>query len=285
MTYPPQQPGGYGQDPYGQQGGYPQSGPQPQQGYPGGQQYGQQGQYGQDPYGQQGGYPQSGPQPQQGYPGGTQQFGQPDAYGQQQDPYGQQQGGYSAYPQEGGYGEPPKKKKTGLIVGIAIGAVVLIGGGTGLIIALNSGDDGKSAAPAASSSSEAPKSSAPKSSSSPSKSKSSSPSSSSKPTDSSGPAPGGKPSAQEVFTAAASSYSSGDKKTFLDLICRSEDHADPGKPLDDLKLEIIQPAKESGDTATGRYRATQGAKAAEGTITAAKESGTWCLKDIKADKK
>ncbi|MEV0547936.1 RDD family protein [Nocardia salmonicida] len=71
------QPGGYGQDPYGQQ--------QPQPGY------GQQ-----QPYGQ----PGHGGAPQPGY-------GQPDPYGQQQpaygqDPYGQQQG----YPQQGQYGQP-----------------------------------------------------------------------------------------------------------------------------------------------------------------------------------
>ncbi|MFD9551456.1 RDD family protein [Nocardia salmonicida] len=71
------QPGGYGQDPYGQQ--------QPQPGY------GQQ-----QPYGQ----PGHGGAPQPGY-------GQPDPYGQQQpaygqDPYGQQQ----AYPQQGQYGQP-----------------------------------------------------------------------------------------------------------------------------------------------------------------------------------
>lgn len=70
------QPGGYGQDPYGQQ--------QPQPGY------GQQ-----QPYGQ----PGHGGAPQPGY-------GQPDPYGQQQpaygqDPYGQQQG----YPQQGQYGQ------------------------------------------------------------------------------------------------------------------------------------------------------------------------------------
>ncbi|MFE9786747.1 RDD family protein [Nocardia salmonicida] len=72
------QPGGYGQDPYGQQ--------QPQPGY------GQQ-----QPYGQ----PAHGGAPQPGY-------GQPDPYGQQQpaygqDPYGQQQ---QPYPQQGQYGQP-----------------------------------------------------------------------------------------------------------------------------------------------------------------------------------
>lgn len=112
MTYPPQpgQPDPYGGQ-YGQQpGGNPQSGGFPQQGgYP--QQGGQPGQYGQ-PYGQQP-YGQPDPYGQQGQYG--QQYGQQGQYGQQ--PFGQPQGGY---------GEPPKKKKTGLIVGLGGGAVVVI---------------------------------------------------------------------------------------------------------------------------------------------------------------
>ncbi|MFD3748592.1 RDD family protein [Nocardia sp. NPDC058633] len=113
------QPGGYGQDPYGQQ--------QPQPGY------GQQ-----QPYGQ----PGHGGAPQPGY-------GQPDPYGQQQpaygqDPYGQQQG----YPQQGQYGQQqvfggaqPADLGTRfgarvidqLIVGIplSIVLVVILGSGTG----------------------------------------------------------------------------------------------------------------------------------------------------------
>jgi len=105
MTYPPQpgQPGPYGQQPGGNPppGGYPQQGGYPQHGgYP-----------------QQGGYPQSGGFPQQGQP---QQGGFPQAGGYRQPgPYGQ--------PGEGGYGQPPKKSNTGLIIGIAVSAVVAIG--------------------------------------------------------------------------------------------------------------------------------------------------------------
>ncbi|WP_020659735.1 hypothetical protein [Amycolatopsis benzoatilytica] len=137
MTYPPQQPGGYGQqpDPYGQQ--------------PGGQQpYGQpqQGGWNQGPA--SGGFPAAGAPGQGGYPQQPGQFGQqPGQQGQfgqqpgQPGQFGQQPGG-----QFGGYGaEPPKKKKTGLIVGIAIGAVVVLGGGTGLVIWLTSGSSGSAA--------------------------------------------------------------------------------------------------------------------------------------------
>ncbi|WP_410605417.1 hypothetical protein [Amycolatopsis sp. lyj-90] len=88
MTYPPQ-PG------------------QPQQG-PGGQQYPEQQQYPGQQY-QQGGYDQSGAYPQQQYPG-QQPYGQNQQYGQ-------------------GFGGPPAKpnnSKTGLLVGIAAGVVVLI---------------------------------------------------------------------------------------------------------------------------------------------------------------
>lgn len=109
MTYPPQ-PGqpdqGHGGQQYpGQQPGQPypdqQSGQQPypgqQQQYPGQQQY------------PQGGYDQSGAYPQQQYP--QQQY---PGYGQQ---YGQGFGGPPA---------PPKNNKTGLIVGIAAAAVVVL---------------------------------------------------------------------------------------------------------------------------------------------------------------
>ncbi|QGK69787.1 hypothetical protein GIY23_09880 [Allosaccharopolyspora coralli] len=128
MTYPP--PPGHGPP-------YPGQGP----GQPG--QYGPgQGGHGQQPPQQPGGhYPPSGPQPgsgpPQGYPGhGNQGYGHP-AYGQQPG-YGPQ--GYGAPPQPGygqpqqGFGQPgpydgpPKKKKTGLVVGLAAGGVVLLGG-------------------------------------------------------------------------------------------------------------------------------------------------------------
>ncbi len=72
----------------------------------------QPGQWGQQP--QQPGLPGSAPMPQQGYPGGP-QYGQP------------------------GFGTPPPKKKTGLIVGICIAAAVVIGGAVTLILLLTGG--------------------------------------------------------------------------------------------------------------------------------------------------
>ncbi|MBE1581659.1 hypothetical protein ACFORH_22145 [Amycolatopsis roodepoortensis] len=63
-------------------------------------------------YGQGPGY---GPPPGQGY-------GQQPGYGPPQPPYGPPPG-YGTP----GYGQPPKKKKTGLIVGLIVGGVVLLG--------------------------------------------------------------------------------------------------------------------------------------------------------------
>ncbi|SDK11567.1 hypothetical protein SAMN04488074_104283 [Lentzea albidocapillata subsp. violacea] len=105
MTYPPQQPGPYGQQPP-QQPGY---GQQPQPGY------GQQpGQYGQQP---------------------------PPGYGQQPGQYGQQPFG-QPYGQPGGFGgPPPKKSNTGLIIGVVVGVLVLVGGGITAAVLL-SGDSG-----------------------------------------------------------------------------------------------------------------------------------------------
>jgi hypothetical protein len=107
MTYP-QQPYGQQPDPYGQgqqpgqYGGYQQ----PQGGYqqPGGQQYDPTAQYPQPQYG--GGYDQGAQYPQYGgFPGG-------------------QYGG-------SGYGGPPEKKNTGMIVAV-VAIVVLVLGGLGI---------------------------------------------------------------------------------------------------------------------------------------------------------
>ncbi|MBW4717629.1 flagellar basal body protein FliL [Saccharothrix obliqua] len=106
-----QQPGGYPQPGFPQEGfpqqGFPQTGPQPQQGFP------QQG------FPQQG-FPQTGPQgfPQQGY-------------GQQ--PYGQQPFGYPG-------GEPPKKKRTGLVITALVAVVVLAAGTFFTVRALRDSD-------------------------------------------------------------------------------------------------------------------------------------------------
>jgi hypothetical protein len=129
MTYPPQPGGPHGQQPpqhgYGQQpqpgwGQQPQPGwgQQPQPGH--GQQPGPYGQPQQTPFGQQGG----------GYP--------------QQGPYGQQQG-FGGYGGPGG--QPPKKKNTGLIIGVIAAVVVLVGGGITAAVLLSGDSEPKTAAP------------------------------------------------------------------------------------------------------------------------------------------
>ncbi|MET0234446.1 MAG: hypothetical protein ABW224_07390, partial [Kibdelosporangium sp.] len=134
MTYPP--PGGQWQpnDPnqYPQQQPGTPSGPLPAQpGYP-----------------QQGGHPQT---PSQGYP--QQGYPQTPAQGYPQQGYPQQQGGYpqEAYgpggqppvygaPQQGGGFPPPKKKKTGLIVGVFVAVLALVAGGIVYFVAFNRSD-------------------------------------------------------------------------------------------------------------------------------------------------
>ncbi|WP_158842100.1 proline-rich domain-containing protein [Saccharothrix deserti] len=134
MTYPG---GGGGEwppqnNPYGQ----PQQGGYPQQGQPGG--FPQQGQQ-PGGYPQQGGYPQTGPQPQQGYPQtGPQGFAQPQQPGYQQEfgqqPYGQAPQGYAG-------GEPPKKKRTGLVITAIVAVLALAAGTVATVWALRSSDD------------------------------------------------------------------------------------------------------------------------------------------------
>ncbi|MEV4614526.1 hypothetical protein AB0K43_18295 [Kitasatospora sp. NPDC049258] len=97
--------------------------------------------YGQPPYGA----------PQPGY-GQPPQYGAPapqPGYGYPQQPvpqYGAPQPGYpNAAPQQpqygGGYPQPPRKGNTGLVVGLVIGALVLVGGG---LVAMKLTDKGSS---------------------------------------------------------------------------------------------------------------------------------------------
>ncbi|MEV7522529.1 hypothetical protein [Streptomyces sp. NPDC091371] len=85
----PQQPGPYGQQPPPPPGPYGQPAPQPGYGYP------------QQPGVPQQGYPQQPPTPAYGYP-------------QQQAPYG---------------GQPPKKSKAGVIIGVVVAVAVVAGAG------------------------------------------------------------------------------------------------------------------------------------------------------------
>jgi hypothetical protein len=134
VTYPPggqwqpqdpNQPGGHPQQGYPQQGGYPQTGPQgfPQQPQTGPQGFPQQPQTGPQGFAQQ---PQTGPQ---GFP---QQYGQPQ-YGQQP-----QYGGLPA----GGYGEAPKKKGKGPVIGAIAAVVVVAVGIAATIFVLNRSEAG-----------------------------------------------------------------------------------------------------------------------------------------------
>ncbi|MFE3446208.1 hypothetical protein ACFXNW_24540 [Nocardia sp. NPDC059180] len=94
---------------------------------------------GQPPHGQQPPYGQQPPQGQQPY--GQQPYGQqPPPYGQQPQ-YGQQPGQYpppGGFQQPGGYPpQQPPKKKTGLIIGLVVLALVVIGGiTTGVVLTM-----------------------------------------------------------------------------------------------------------------------------------------------------
>lgn len=130
--------------PQGPHGSYPGQPGQPPQGPPPG--YGQQGPPGQHP--PQGMPPQGPPpgygQPSQGPPGHQQ--GPPPGYGQQppQGPPGQYppQGPPGQYPPGyGPQGAGAPKKKTGLIIGGAIGAVLLVVAIGGVLVFVNSGGE------------------------------------------------------------------------------------------------------------------------------------------------
>ena len=122
-----QQPNGYGMPQPNMQAGMPGQTPQPGYGMPG--------------QGMQSGYDAPGQTPQPGYgmPGQTPQpgYGAQPGYGMPQQP------GYGMPQQPAGGNQPPKKKKTGLIVGLIILAVVLIGGGIFAFMKLGKKDGSK----------------------------------------------------------------------------------------------------------------------------------------------
>lgn len=215
MTYPPQPGQPYGQDPQGQQpDGYPQQ-PYPQQG-------------GWDPnaqqqHGQLQGWEQTQQYPQQGGwdPNAQQQAWDPNNPG-----YSQGFGGPPA---------PPKQNKTGLIIGIVIGVVVLIAFGvTGFVapgFLLAKGGDNNTAAPApAASSSKAP-GSAPES-----EPKSSAPSTEES-TESGGDAGSeGNPKGVQNLKDFMAKVSAGDKAGALSLVC-----ADAKEAMSD-SIDLMAPS-------------------------------------------
>ncbi|MEU0470714.1 hypothetical protein ABZ215_42540, partial [Amycolatopsis sp. NPDC006131] len=222
---------------YPQQPGQPQGGPQ-QPGYP---------------QGGQPGYPQT---PPPGFPGGAQQFGQnpyADSYATQQFP--------------GGPGGEPPKKKTGLIVGIAIAAVVVIGGAVAAILLLTGGDDNNTSA--APSTSAAP----------PASSSEKAPSSSRTPTSSSTPkgtaAPGAKSTPEETAQAIATAYSTGDKATIQSMVCASRPQSVPDIPSG-ITVTVTGSPDVTGDTAYVPVHAVGPGGTNDFELGLANEGGVWC---------
>ncbi|MBK1782935.1 hypothetical protein [Prauserella cavernicola] len=258
MTYPPPPPGGPGQPgPHGQQGLW---GQQPQQG---------------------GQFPPSGPTPQEGGlrgTGGEQQFGQPGQFGQFGQPgqfgqFGDQPPGFPGGPD----GEPPKKK-TGLIVGIAIAAIVVIGGVVALILFLTSGDDEDGAEGQNPGTDGGQQSSAPQV---PGAGESQDPGDSGD-SDGSGDAPGDSGSAgddetvvQELADRALESLTTKNAELAKEVSC-DPDSIDPAAvdQIPDGTYSQNGDIRVEGDTATIPVTLPGGE---EQELTAAKENGAWCV--------
>lgn len=118
-----QQPNGYGMPQPNMQAGMPGQTPQPGYEMPG--------------QGMQSGYDAPGQTLQPGYGAQPNMQGAQPGYGMPQQP------GYGMPQQPAGGNQPPKKKKTGLIVGLIILAVVLIGGGIFAFMKLGKKDGSK----------------------------------------------------------------------------------------------------------------------------------------------
>lgn len=246
MTYPPQQPGQ--PDPYGQQPGQP--GP-----------YGQPGQQ-PGPYGQQ-----PGPYAQQPGP-----YGQPDPYGQQfgQNPYGQQP--YGAHPGgPGGPGGEPPKKKTGLIVGISLGVVVVLAGVFAILAWVapgflledddeNSAEGENSAAPSTSQSSEPT-----------SGSETAPESSESAPSDER--APGAKSTPEATAEAIMAGFNSGNRQAVTATVCLSKPQ-EVGPIPEGVQVEVTGSAQVSGNAA--KVPAKNVSQNRDYFLVLKNEGGAWC---------
>jgi hypothetical protein len=195
-------------------------------------------------------------------------------------------GGFDAYgqPQQGGYpgGPPPKKSKTGLVVGIAIAAVLVIGGVVTLIV-VNSGS-GKNTASTSNSQTGTPAggpspTGAPQASSQgspPSSSGDSPPSTSS---DSSGGTTGSPEDVSALKAIAGklvSGFGAGDAKAVKALVC------DPTQVHDTIAPVVI--TFQSGPTfagsqATLTFAGTDQATGKQETfpLNAKKQNDNWCI--------
>ncbi|MFI7116639.1 Twin-arginine translocation protein TatA [Amycolatopsis sp. NPDC049868] len=257
MTYPPQPGQPYGQDPQGQQ---PQQG-----GWDPNQQYGQPQQQGWDQT-QQYQQPQQGWDPNQQYQQQPQQGWDPNQQGYQQ--------GY------GGPPAPPSKSKTGLIIGIVIGVVVLAAFGvTGFVAPgfLLSKDEPVAAPP---SSSQPAPTSEPKSS--PKSSTTRTPRSTE-----SGGSSSGDPEGVKVIQEFLARISSGDRPGAIALACENR-RASMGSVLDVFLPpgSTAEVKKTQGTTnlvmaeITGKVEGED----AKGTMFAQSQSGSWCVSSLLVSK-
>lgn len=254
MTYPPQQPDPYGQQPHS--GGFPAQGggygQQPQGGY--GQQ--PQGGYGQQP----GGYGQP--------PGG---YGAPDPYGQQP-PYGGGPGGPG-----GGYGEPePPKSNTGKIAAIIAAVVLLIGGAVAVTGFWKPGfflSDDKQTSGDQQTTTQPPLTTAP----------------STVPTDISTPstAPSGDSSAdaaqiEQIAATVIDGLNKKDAETVKPVSCNpdAEKQSDYDKFPPGVTWSVDGSASVTGETATIPIKASGSGGSKTSTLNFQKKDGQWCAASV-----
>lgn len=260
MTYP-QQPG----QPYGSQPGW-QPGPQGQGGYP--QQsppYGQQ-------YPQQGQYPPSGGMGQQPHPG-------PGQYGQQPPMGGGGMGGGMG----GGFGgpgpQPPKKSKTGLMVGIIVAVVAIAAFAVTAFVApgfLLSEDKGGTAATSENSGEGTGGDEG-----------GGDTGGGGEGGDSGGGDDSGGSDATALINQIVQGFQNKDSATLDGLVCPGSEPAIHGYTEEAefvQEFELQGEVQESGDTATAKAHAVlnNGEETAEGvvTLTVANKGGSWCWDDM-----
>ncbi|MDI5981217.1 hypothetical protein [Amycolatopsis magusensis] len=192
------------------------------------------------------------------------------------DPYGRQQpyGGYGQYPPQqpypppGGWpGEPnsARQKKTGLIVGVAVGAVILLGAAITLVLVLTGSDEDPPAAqpPPA-----------------PPVHSSSAPATKPAPSSTTGRGEDTPEAAGDVVIEALNTK---DARKYATIACNAQKDTDVKGLQDtwdragDITATLAKPVEVSGDSATVTVRVEGGGNFKETPFKLVKQRAKWCI--------
>ncbi|GHF88606.1 hypothetical protein FHX82_001206 [Amycolatopsis bartoniae] len=216
-------------------------------------------------YPPQGQYPPPQGQPPQG------PYGPPQPYQYQQGQYPQQPGGYPGYPGFPG-GQPPRRNRTGLIVGVVIGVLVIVGGGITAAVLLSGGDSKTSASPAPSTQPSRPSATA------------SSKSASSRSSTAAASGGIGKSTPDALEQAIIDAYNNRDSDAFQPLSCTPISDSEMQQirtTMDQIPAQVtyseVSPPQVTGSSGTLTLQASASGTSKSFQLPISSTSGNWCM--------